>query len=252
MREFWLALSFLTIFPISIRDVASEKQMAKTLFYYPIVGLIIGAGLVLVDYFARGLSLGYAGDVLVIATWIASTGALHLDGLMDTADGIFSGRPREQKLDIMKDSRVGAMGAVVLLILIMLKISFLHEIPQELRYWVLLVAPALGRTAMVYAITFYPYARTGPGLGKCFGQKVSRLAFPVTFLFVLIAAYAMEGIGGLCTVVITGLLVALAARLIAKSLGGHTGDTYGALCEISETLMIMTVVVSSKWSLPIL
>ena len=252
MKELILALSFLTILPIKIKKIASEMQMAKSLYYYPLVGLTIGAGLVLTAFIAEHLALGYAGDVLLVIFWIFITGALHVDGLMDTADGIFSGQSRERKLEIMRDSRIGAMGAVVLLSVIILKISFINELAPVNKYWVLLMAPALGRTIMVYVISYYPYARTGTGLGKCFGFPISKIIFPFTFAFMLATGYILgviigfNAFAGLGLILVTGIIAAIIAKYLASLIGGHTGDTYGAMCEISETLFIILAVIGLK------
>lgn len=246
MKELLLATSFLTILPVYGSRVAREDEMARSLFYYPVVGLFIGVVLNLVAYMSKCLSLGWAGDVLIIVVWIIAIGGLHLDGLMDSADGIFSGRERARKLEIMKDSRVGAMGAMTLVALVLLKVSFLGLIPYPLKYWALLIAPALGRTMMLYSISYFPYARPGAGLGKCFGDQVSKMAFPVTILMVLLGAYFADGIRAMTVVVIAALIAAFVANRIAHILGGHTGDTYGALCEVSETMFLIIAGIGIK------
>jgi adenosylcobinamide-GDP ribazoletransferase len=245
MKELLLAISFLTILPVYNKS-AREDEMARSLFYYPAVGLLIGLGLSLVAYMGKCLALGWAGDVLIIVFWIIASGGLHLDGLMDSADGIFSGRERERKLEIMKDSRVGAMGAIALVALILLKISFLGLIPYPLKYWALLIAPALGRTMILFSLSYYPYARTGPGLGKCFGDQVSKMVFPVTMFMVLLGAYFADGLRAMIVVVITAIIAAFLSSRIARILGGQTGDTYGALCEISETMFLITAGIGIK------
>lgn len=244
MRSLLLAISFLTIFPVYGKKVADEKEMAASLYCYPLVGFIVGGILTLAAYGQFLFSLGLAGDVLIIILWIVLTGGLHLDGLMDSADGLFSGRDRERKLEIMKDSRVGAMGVIALAALLMLKVSFMGLLPYPLKYWVLLLTPALGRSIMLLPIVFYPYARQVPGLGRAFGDKASRLTLPVSFLLLAVAAY----FGGsrlllLGSIIATAFLASIAAYMISKALGGHTGDTYGALCEFSEAVFLMVIVV---------
>lgn len=247
MRTLRLAISFLTIFPLYGNRVAGDKEMAQSLFGYPLVGFIIGALLGLTAYLANFLSLGLAGNVLVIVLWILLTGGLHLDGLMDTADGLFSGRERRRKLEIMKDSRVGAMGAIALVSLLLLKVSFLNLLSPSLEYRVLLVAPALGRAMMVYPILYYPYARSEGGLGQSFGSQVSRLAFPAALVTALAGGWLAGGLQILVCMLVVGILVSLLAGRISAVLDGHTGDTYGALCEVTETLFIITAVLAVHW-----
>lgn len=241
MKVLRLAISFLTIFPV-YRKVADEKEMAASLYCYPLVGFLVGGLLALAAYGQMRFSLGFAGDVLIVVLWIILTGGLHLDGLMDSADGLFSGRERERKLEIMKDSRVGAMGVIALGIVLLLKVSFLGLLPYPLKYWVLLLVPAVGRSMMLMPISYYPYARQGPGLGRAFGNKASRLTLPVALLIISTIAFLGQNrfllFGG---ILITALLAGLATRMIAKALGGHTGDTYGALCEFSEAAFLLVI-----------
>lgn len=241
MNALRLAISFLTIFPV-YKKVADEKGMADSLYCYPLVGFLIGLILALASHGQMLLSLGVAGDVLNVVFWIILTGGLHLDGLMDSADGLFSGRTRERKLEIMKDSRVGAMGVIALAALLMLKVSFLGLLPYPLKYWVLLLAPAVGRGVMLLPIAYYPYARQGPGLGRAFGNAASRAAFPIALFLLAIVA----GLGGnrfllWAGVAATVLISLLTTWMISRSLAGHTGDTYGALCEFSEAVFLVIV-----------
>lgn len=239
MNALRLAVSFLTIFPV-YQKVADEKKMAASLYCYPLVGFLLGSLLALTSYAGMRLSLNGSGDVLIVVLWIILTGGLHLDGLMDSADGLLSGRDRQRKLEIMKDSRVGAMGVTALAAVLMIKVSFLGLYPYPLKYWVLLLAPAVGRSMMLLPVAYYPYARQGPGLGRAFGIQASRAAFPVGLILLAIAACLGSSRFLLLTgVVITVLISSGAAYMISRSLGGHTGDTFGALCEFSEVVFLV-------------
>ena len=171
MHSLLLAISFLTIAPVYGNRIANDREFANSLYYYPLVGFIIGMILFAVSRLTELLGPGIAAEAMIILAWVMVTGALHLDGLMDSADGLFSGRDRERKLEIMKDSRVGAMGAITLVVVILLKLAFLDNLLITDKAWVLLVAPAVGRFMMVYAICRYPYARSGGGLGAAFGGE---------------------------------------------------------------------------------
>jgi len=243
VRSFLLAFSFLTIIPLYGNRVAEEKEMADSLYFYPLVGFIIGGFLALLAWFSNLLSLGWAGDALIIVSWIIITGGLHLDGLMDSADGLFSGRDRERKLEIMKDSRVGAMGGIALVSVLLLKFAFLASLPYQYKLWALLIAPAAGRCFMVYTVLLFPYARSGPGLGKCFGNNVGNMKILGATLVLLIGAFLTARITGLVLVLITAVPVTMAVLWIDRSLEGLTGDTYGAACEITETLLLMITVI---------
>ncbi len=244
MNSLLLAISFLTIIPVYGNRTAGEKDMADSLYFYPPTGFLIGLILAGAAYLFELLSLARAGDAIIILVWIIITGALHLDGLMDSADGLFSGREREKKLEIMRDSRVGAMGVIAFGSIMLLKFTFLNSLTYADKLGVLLISPAFGRWAMVYAVSFFPYARSGPGLGKSFGniQGPGRIiAASITLLAVAFLFMRWEGI---CIIALTSAIVVLMARWMAGCLGGMTGDTYGALCEVAETLFMMITVIA--------
>ncbi len=246
MNGLLLAISFLTIVPVYGNRQAGEKDMAYSLYFYPLTGILIGLLLAGVAYLAEILSLGWAGDAVIIVIWIIITGALHLDGLMDSADGLFSGREREKKLEIMRDSRVGAMGVIAFGAIMLLKFTFLGSMTYTDKLWVLLISPALGRWVMVYAVSCFPYARSGPGLGKSFGSingagKTLGAAIPLLVALLLLVKWEIFIIMAL-----TVFAVVAMARWMAGSLGGLTGDTYGALCEVTETLFIVVTVIAMK------
>ncbi|HHW62287.1 MAG TPA: adenosylcobinamide-GDP ribazoletransferase [Syntrophomonadaceae bacterium] len=242
MRNFLLAISFLTILPAYGEQRADEKDMAASLYFYPLVGFVIGLFLVGSACIANWLSWDLAGDVLILVVWIVLTGALHLDGLMDAADGLFSGRDREQKLEIMRDTRVGAMGVVALAVVLLLKLSFLHELTFASKIMALFIAPAAGRWAMVYAVNTYQYARSGPGLGNVFGSYKGNNKIIGAGLILIAGTVLAGGYKALLVLLVTMLGAVLMARWIAGCLGGLTGDSYGAICECVETLFIIFTV----------
>ncbi len=243
MSSFLLAFSFLTIIPAYGSRVAEEKDMANSLYFYPLVGLLIGGFLALMAFVSNFLSLGLGGDALIVIIWIVLTGGLHMDGLMDTADGLFSGRDRERKLEIMKDSRVGAMGVIALAAVVLLKFSFLATLPFEHKIWALIIAPAVGRAAMVYSVLYFPYARLKPGLGKCFGENAGKEKFLGAAAITLVAAFIAAGIMGVVLVVASLFIAVIIAKWIEWIIGGQTGDTYGTLCEVSETIFLIVIVI---------
>ncbi len=245
MRKFLLAISFLTVIPAYGNRLADDKEMAGSLAFYPLVGFIIGALLAAVAYLCHWLSLGMGGTALVIVFWIILTGGLHMDGLMDTADGMFSGKERERKLEIMRDSRVGAMGAIALAALLILKLSFLSTLDYPELLWVLMISPAFGRCMMIISIYCFPYARSGPGLGKSFAEQASWVHILIAAATLLLGTFLLVGSNGLIILGLAALPLALIVTWLARQLGGLTGDTYGAICELSETLILIAAVITS-------
>lgn len=240
MKQFLLAISFLTTIPAYGNRLANDREVAGSLVFYPLVGFLMGALLAGLSYITHLLPLGIGGTALIIVFWIILTGGLHLDGMMDTADGLFSGKERERKLEIMRDSRVGAMGAIALAALLILKFSFLSIIDYPEALWVLMICPAWGRCIMVVAIYFFPYARSGPGLGKLFADQVNLFHVLLAVATFILGVYLLAPASGLILLGITILPMVLIVVWIAGQLGGLTGDTYGAICEISETVLLIT------------
>lgn len=242
--NFGEAVRFLTIIPQPWMPPMSERGMVVAIPWFPAAGLLIGALLLPVGWLGGLLWGDLARAALIVVAWGVITGGLHLDGLSDTFDAVMSWRPRERKLEIMKDSRIGAMGALALVAVLLLKVVFLAGAGD--RWWAaVLVAPVLGRWADCYGIYFYPAAREG-GLGRSFNEQVRRGDFTLATIFAFAVAIIAAGPAGL----IAGLLVwggsLLLARWWVADLGGLTGDTYGALNEIGEVVALaaLTAVVA--------
>ncbi len=168
MKRLLLAITFLTRLPIPVSKEISKEDVAKTTPFFPLVGLIIGSLLFVVNYILSFIFPNFAINTIIIISLIAITGGLHLDGLMDTCDGLLSGKDRERTLEIMRDSRVGAMGVAGALCIFAMKLAFLNALNPNNKVDALLIFPMFGRWSMVFAISFFPYANTKPGLGSLF------------------------------------------------------------------------------------
>jgi adenosylcobinamide-GDP ribazoletransferase len=232
-------MRFLTILPMPWLPAASEAGMVAAIPWFPAAGAIIGA-LLLPAGWLGGLGWGdLARAALAVVAWGAITSGLHLDGLSDTFDAVMSWRPRERKLEIMKDSRIGAMGAIALVAVLLLKVVFLAAAGP--RWWqALLVAPALGRWANCYGIFWFPAAREG-GLGRSFNAQVRRGDFWVASLFAAAFAALVAGPAGLVAALLVWATSHALIRWWVGDLGGLTGDTYGALCEIGEVVAVAAI-----------
>ena len=253
MFRLWVALQFLTRIPLRLTRPPTEEEMAGALLWFPAVGLllgVLGAGsLLLLERVASHASL-LAGFVVVLL-WVVLTGAFHLDGLADTFDGLLSGRSGAEAGQIMKDSRLGAMGAVALFLVLSAKIIALGEVAQRGLWWAALLAPATGRWWIVLAAW---RGRSPPwchsGIGYLFAGKV-------TLWRVLASGAMILGAGGLAlwfaggtltalglagAALLAGCLASLALTLRAyRTLGGITGDVLGAGCEIAEATVLVVV-----------
>lgn len=236
MNHFLTALALLTIFPLK-RD---ESISARALAYYPLVGLLIGAVLVGANFLLRLFFPDLVAAALLIALWAALTGALHLDGFADACDGLFAATTRERRLEILRDVHLGAFGAVGLMLLLITKVvagaSALTSVP-------ILLAPILGRWALVYAAA-YPLARRD-GMAALFRAGLARREILVSTVFAALAA-AVFGRLGLAAFAAAFVAATLIARFAIARLGGLTGDTYGMICESVEVAVLLVGTVAVR------
>jgi adenosylcobinamide-GDP ribazoletransferase len=234
--DFLEAVRFLTVIPIPLRKAPTAGAMVGSA-YFPLVGALIGGLLVLASKLLACLWSAQLVSVILVVIWAVLTGGMHLDGLADASDAMLSRRTRTQKLAIMKDSSVGTFGALAVFCALLLKASFLNELSTTLQLQALALAPALGRWALVQAAFFYPAARE-EGMGRLFREHIRSRDFVIATLLMVGLALLLLSFWG---VVIFGgiwLMAALINRSFSKALGGLTGDTYGALCEVSEVLAL--------------
>ncbi|MBI4288857.1 MAG: adenosylcobinamide-GDP ribazoletransferase [Chloroflexi bacterium] len=247
---FWAALGFLTILPTPRR--AGGGKFARSLVYFPVVGLLIGLLLWGVDLLLRMALPLPLESALLIAVLAVLTGGLHLDGFMDTCDGL-GGRDPEHRLAIMKDSRVGAFGVVGALVLLLVKYGALVSLAPPLRAVALVLMPVMGRWSMVLGIVGYPYARA-EGLGTAFAGTGRWRQFGLaTALAAAMAHFATHWAGlstwtGLATLSGVALVAWCAATFLKRKLTGLTGDSYGALGELSEVVGLILVLLWQRWT----
>lgn len=238
MGNFFAALTFLTILPAP----RNKGQIgAGTLPWFPVVGLVIGGLIFLFDYILLRLFPVQITAIFSVLFLAALTGGIHLDGLADTADGLFSHRSREDALRIMKASDIGAMGAMALFFILGLKWAALANLTRGgWDSWACFVLPAAyGRAAMLFGTYFLPYARKEGGTGRDF---VSKEGFG---RFLLVAPLmGLPLLAGLETFLwMNGIFLLMTAAVLAfykKKIGGITGDMLGALSELVETSLFLT------------
>jgi adenosylcobinamide-GDP ribazoletransferase len=242
LDEFPLAVSFLTILPVIDQRPASEDTVAASFAWFPLVGLLIGLALVGEDWILAHVFAQVIRSVLIVISLTVVTGAVHLDGLADTADALGAGRDRDRALDILRDSRVGTFGASAIFFDLTLKILALSTLAGHRRYAALIVAPMFARWAMLLVATGLPYLReSGSGStllsGNKFGMRASIVA--VFTLVVMLILGAMRPIA-LATAV--AIAIVFVMRIFYRRwLGGVTGDLIGACGEIVEVAVLVTM-----------
>ena len=281
MTPFFIALQFLTRLKIVNQTEWSVEDFGKSVVAFPYVGLIIGLILALLyGILSPFIPLVPLMLILVIAEFLI-TGGLHADGLMDTSDGLFSGRERDRKLEIMKDSRIGSFGVVAFVFVTLLKWQLLTAIPTaEFIPMALIMMPLMSRWSLVLSIRSYPYARE-QGMGAAFANlapkhvitynTLSTFFMPIVILLIGVILYTLlygvysifsiadvgyvVGLGVLAyatlgifqinivSMIITYIINRLLNRYIVKQLGGTTGDTYGFVVEVTEVLLLFVYII---------
>ncbi len=231
--------SFLTVLPVP-RVEASPRALAKAIALFPVVGAGLGALLGAVGLAFDGVLPPGPVALLLLAASVVLTGGLHLDGLMDTADGVFGGRTIERRLEIMRDSRIGSFGVVAGALVLIGQYACLAELIGTGRLTALVVAFGLSRWVLAVALGVFPPARS-TGLGATFREAGGRGPLAVATLVAAGVALA-AGALGVVAFVVAAAVALLGGRFLAKHLGGLTGDTYGALGAIAETLVLYVAV----------
>jgi adenosylcobinamide-GDP ribazoletransferase len=236
MRGLLVAIGFLTRLPLPAKVFDGASASSSSLPWYPAVGLLIGGLLWLLSWALAAAPPLLAAAVLLVA-WVGLTGALHLDGLADSADAWVGGLgDRERTLAIMKDPRSGPMGVAALVLVLLLKFAALASLaPHSAALW---LAPLLGRGALTAAFMAMPYVRSG-GLGSALAgasRGASVAALGVTGLLSL-----CDGWHGLRALVVALAVFACWRLACMRRLGGMTGDTCGALTELTEAAVLLAL-----------
>ena len=256
LQEFITALQFLTRIRLVREPACDEVSFGRSVRFFPMVGLVAGAILLLVAQLTGGWLPGTVRSTLLLTLCIFITGGLHCDGLMDTADGLFSGRSRERMLEIMKDSRVGSFGVIAIILLLLWKWSLIQDMPDSLLGTALISMMTLSRLAMVLAILNFPYARA-EGMGKAFSLHAGPGALGVALLTVAALLGGIYAVMGLFIfLVAAGAAVSATAfafwfgNWATRKLGGLTGDLYGAVTELTELLVLLVFILSTyvRWA----
>jgi adenosylcobinamide-GDP ribazoletransferase len=245
------AFQFLTICPTLIQRMFKSEEMGRAVGWFPLVGLVLGLSLYGVYRLTSYIFPVSMVAALTVAAWVILTRAFHLDGLMDTCDGLFGGWTPERRLEIMKDSRMGAFGTLGGGLVLLLQFSALSNLHFSLAFPALLLATTLGRWASPLVIYSFPYARED-GLGSAMKQNVTwREVALATAITVLTVGWVGGWVGliVICGAAAVGWLTALYAL---RLLPGLTGDIYGTITTLVETLTLVAfTALPPNWVQPI-
>jgi adenosylcobinamide-GDP ribazoletransferase len=234
MKGLCAALGFLTVLPLPARWLGSEEDLGRSLIWFPLVGALIGIAAALLDLGLGMILPPTVVSVFTVLALLAASGGLHMDGLADSADGFFSSRSRERMLEIMRDSRSGPMGVMAICGVLLLKVTTLAAVPAPLRPATIVLMPLAGRTALSVSLATLPYARDNGGLAGVFRSTRSQGLLAVALLTG--CAWLLQGVPGLVTAAASLAVMSLLAAYSKGKIGGFTGDTLGATCEITELI----------------
>ncbi|MFV1982267.1 MAG: adenosylcobinamide-GDP ribazoletransferase [Thiohalomonadales bacterium] len=241
ITPFRIAIQFLTRIPMTIPDKITAKQQGQSLVYYPLVGFIIGVILYGVMYFIQPIS-DFISAAIVLTVWVLLTGGLHLDGLADSADAWLGGTKgnREEikvrSFEIMKDPNCGSAGIFWIVLVLILKFSALIEMSQSNIYVILLV-PVIGRSMAVLLFLTTPYVSKFGIASKLVEHIPGKLAY---FILVCIALIIIvTNLYGRFIIFSVIFIMILLRQLMMNRLEGMTGDTAGALIEITESVSLI-------------
>jgi adenosylcobinamide-GDP ribazoletransferase len=242
VTELPLAISFLTILPVIDQRPASEETVAASFAWFPIVGFLIGLALAGEDWLLAHLFAQVIRSVLIVISLTIVTGAVHLDGLADTADALGAGRDRDRALDILRDSRVGTFGASAIFFDLTLKILALSTLAGHRRYAALIVAPMLARSAMLLVAAGLPYLRSSGSGSTLLSGKVSPIRTAVVAIFTLLAMLTLGAMRPIALASVVAIAIVFAMRSFYRRwLGGVTGDLIGACGELVEIAVLVTM-----------
>jgi adenosylcobinamide-GDP ribazoletransferase len=231
VKSFLAALQFLTLFPWPRRAERSADEIAAGAAFFPVIGLILGAVVVFVDWLLRPYLPPMLLAVVLVALLALLSRGFHLDGLADTFDGLGAGGPRERVLAVMDDPRAGVFGVVAVVFVILIKVAAVAALGAE-RWRALLVAPMIARWAMV--LFAYRSTAARQGLAALLLARMDGADVFFATVFSLVVATVFSGARGVAVLALAALVTLAAKRYFHERLGGLTGDLFGAVAEISE------------------
>ncbi|MCV4261662.1 adenosylcobinamide-GDP ribazoletransferase [Pseudomonas capsici] len=241
MLPFWIALQFLSSLPIRLPGMPQPEELGRSLLFYPLVGVLFGVLLMALNLVLEGAP-AMLHAALLLTAWVLLSGGLHLDGLADSADAWLGGfGDRERTLSIMKDPRSGPIAVVTLMLVLLLKFTAILALIESHNSIALLLAPLIGRSALLGLFLCTPYVRAG-GLGQALADHLPRRTGQRVLLISAGTCVLLGGWAGLIALVAATAGFFWLRQLMLRRLGGTTGDTAGALLELLEVLVLLAVV----------
>ncbi len=248
MKKFLLALQFLTIIPVKMKNI-KEGDLSSSVIYFPLIGLLLGLLLVGINKVLLILNFDqFIANIILVISLILLTGGIHMDGAADTADAFLSRKNKEEMLVIMRDSHIGSMGALSLISVILLKIAFLSYPGFPSKAAPLLLMCVLSRWSMVFAMFLFPYARQ-EGKARLLINGINFKIFTLSTIIALACVFSIWKIKGVLVFIVIAAASYIAGRFINRKIGGITGDTLGALSESNEIIVLLSIIILIRFFL---
>lgn len=238
MLPLWIALQFLSSLPIRLPGMPTPEELGRSLLFYPLVGLLFGVILWALNLALAGAPL-LLHAALLLTVWVLLSGALHLDGLADSADAWLGGfGDRERTLTIMKDPRSGPIAVVTLVLVLLLKFAALLALIEQKQGMALIVVPLIGRAALLGLFLTTAYVRAG-GLGQALADHLPRKTGWQVLALSAAACVVIAGLNAVVALLLAVVVFIWLRHLMVRRLGGTTGDTAGALLELLEMSVLV-------------
>ncbi|PMX02557.1 adenosylcobinamide-GDP ribazoletransferase [Pseudomonas sp. FW215-R2] len=238
MLPLWIALQFLSSLPIRLPGMPAPEELGRSLLFYPLVGLLFGVILWALNVALAGAPL-LLHAALLLTVWVLLSGALHLDGLADSADAWLGGfGDRERTLTIMKDPRSGPIAVVTLVLVLVLKYAALLALIEKQQGMALVIVPLLGRAALLGLFLTTTYVRAG-GLGQALADHLPRKTGWQVLAMSAAACVLIAGFNAVVALLLSVVVFIWLRHLMVRRLGGTTGDTAGALLELLEMSVLV-------------
>jgi len=237
MKSLISAIQFITILPLGKPGTFDSKGMVP---FFPVVGIVLGALVAALDYAVLRLWTEPVAAVLDVIFLVVLTGAFHLDGLGDTADGLLGHRTKEKALDVMKDSRIGVMGLIAIVTGLSIKWGGIMSLAAHHRSLLLVIIPAYARGGMIFGIKFLKYGRSSDGIGHSLFSNTLKLSAFWGLLIPILLSFFL-GWRGIWLNLIFVIITASILLYYKNRIGCITGDMLGAMTEITEPVLFLLV-----------
>lgn len=248
-------IQFMTRIPIPV-DTGFDEEFHKGIIYFPIVGVILGICYYIIGALGLQVFNSYIATIMILIGEVILTGGLHLDGLGDTFDGLYSYRDKDRILEIMKDSRLGTNGLLAIMLVLMLKAGLLYDFIDRGNLWIVIIMPTVARTMQVFAC-YQTKTPREKGMGNIFIGKVEAKTLIGAYLLLGLAILGTIGIvGGLNlifwalgniilvfggSIILLTLINKLFIKSVYKKIDGITGDILGCICELAELEFLILI-----------